>query len=119
MFLVRPHLMSYDNVLNVIERRNASMVCVFYGDPVLDIRWKKVTGNAETILTVYNTIIHSNSTVVIVRSEATVMTVSRIDNGIYTCTANNSYGSQSQNVSIFVQCMYISSLITGLYNTIQ
>ena len=45
-----------------------------------------------------------NGDVLRVTETLTIMNVSREQTGVYTCSANNSVGSDSSNISITVQC---------------
>ena len=48
-----------------------------------------------------------NGNVTRVSVNLTITNVSREDTGVYTCSANNSIGSDSSNISVTVQCKFI------------
>ena len=52
-----------------------------------------------------------NGNVTRVSVNLTITNAYREDTGVYTCSANNSIGSDKRNVSITIQCKYMYVLV--------
>ena len=89
-----------------IEGQNVTLWCDMEGKPLASVTWKKggrVLSNADRITIINPTAVgRANSTL-------TITGVERGDEGLYTCTVNNSVGTVSSRSSsgyLTVNCKY-------------
>ena len=90
--------------------QNASAVCKATGDPEPSIYWVKVSGGTGDRVSPLQTLEFSNATLSASNSSGDVINITKSDYGVYLCYANNSYGTDSQNVTFNVQCRFDFSL---------
>ena len=90
----------------VTEGSTTMVVCEAIGYPPPTILWNTVDGILSDRVSVSDSVSvpteYRNVTRVIVN--LTITNAYREDTGVYTCSANNSIGIDSSNVSITVQC---------------
>ena len=91
---------------NVIEGNTTTITCDAFGYPPPKVVWNRRNGSLSDRVSVSDSISfptgHGNVTRVNVN--LTITNASREDTGVYTCSANNSIGSDSKNAGITVQC---------------
>ena len=85
----------------MIERNNITMTCEATGIPLPTIVW---TFSGRVLMSDSVNTTTGNGDVLRVTETLTIMNVSREHTGVYTCSANNSVGSDSSNITITVQC---------------
>ena len=92
---------------SVIERNIATIVCEAFGYPPPTVVWNRINGSLSDRVSVSDSVSvptgYGNVTRVSVN--LTITNASREDTGVYTCSANNSIGSDSKNVEMIVQCV--------------
>ena len=92
---------------SVIERSIATIVCEAFGYPPPTVIWNRINGILSDRVSVSDSVSvptgYGNVTRVSVN--LTITNASREDTGVYTCSANNSVGSDSKNVEMIVQCV--------------
>ena len=90
----------------VLERNSITINCAALGYPLPSVIWSKLDEILSDRISVSDSVSvptgYGNVTRVSVN--LTITNASREDTGVYTCSANNSIGSDSSNVSITVQC---------------
>ena len=84
------------------EGNNITITCESTGVPLPTIVWT----SRGTVLVSDSTV--ANGSALRVTEILTIMNVSREHTGVYTCSANNSIGSDNSNVSITVQCKFLN-----------
>ena len=79
------------------------------GDPLPTVLWSKNDGILSDRVSVSESISvpTGSENVSITSVNLTITNPSREDNGVYRCFTNNSIGSDSKDVRIAVQCMYL------------
>ena len=99
-------------VLNSVmgrERNTTTITCEAFGYPPPTVVWNRINGILSDRVSVSDSVSvptgYGNVTRVSVN--LTITNASREDTGVYTCSANNSIGSDSSNVSITVQCKFL------------
>ena len=85
----------------VRERNTITITCEAFGYPPPTVVWNRIN---ERTFSDRVSVSDSVSTGYGVSVNLTIANTSREDTGVYTCSANNSIGSDSSNVSITVQC---------------
>ena len=97
---------------NITEGSNGSITCTATGYPVPTVVWQNSDGSS-----VSNSRLVSGSPVISSTGVGNVSSVSvelmvigaiREDSGLYRCSANNSVGSNGSNITITIQCKYMS-----------
>ena len=90
----------------VREGNTTTITCEAFGYPPPTVVWNRINGILSDRVSVSDSVSvptgYGNVTRVSVN--LTITNASREDTGVYTCSANNSIGSDSSNVSITVQC---------------
>ena len=90
----------------VIEGNTTAITCEALGYPPPTVVWDRIDGNLSDSVSVSDSVStptgYGNVTSVSVN--LTITNAYREDTGVYTCSANNSIGSDNRNVSITVQC---------------
>ena len=78
--------------------------CTFYGEPVPNITWRKISGTfpADGISSL--NILSSNSSFTVVQSVLLFRTVRRTHHGVFKCSAENSAGSREEQIELNVIC---------------
>ena len=88
------------------EGSTTTITCEAFGYPPPTVVWNRINGILSDRVSVSDSVSvptgYGNVTRVSVN--LTITNASREDTGVYTCSANNSIGSDSSNVSITVQC---------------
>ena len=96
----------------VREGNTTTITCEAFGYPPPTVVWNRINGILSDRVSVSDSVSvptgYGNVTRVSVY--LTITNASREDTGVYTCSANNSIGSDSSNVSITVQCEFIISI---------
>ena len=90
----------------VREGNTNTITCEALGYPPPTVVWNRINGILSDRVSVSDSVSvptgYGNVTRVSVN--LTITNATREDTGVYTCSANNSIGSDSSNVSITVQC---------------
>ena len=90
----------------VLERNSVTINCEALGYPPPSITWSGLDETLSDRVSVSDSVHvptgYGNVTRVSVN--LTITNASRKDTGVYTCSANNSVGSDSSNVSVTVEC---------------
>ena len=93
----------------VREGNTTTITCEAFGYPPPTVVWNRINGILSDRVSVSDSVSvptgYGNVTRVSVN--LTITNASREDTGVYTCSANNSIGSDRSNVSITVQCEFI------------
>ena len=91
----------------VREGNTTTITCETLGYPPPTVVWNRIDGNFSDRVSVSDSVSVSagNRNVTRVSVNLTITNVYREDTGVYTCSANNSIGSDNRNVNITVQCM--------------
>ena len=95
-----------NNLDNITEGDNITITCESIGNPLPTVIWSR-TNRARVIVGNYTESQNASK----VSRNLTITNASREDTGVYTCSANNSVGSVSSNVSITVQCKFVLSSV--------
>ena len=90
----------------VTERNTVKFTCEAIGYPPPIVVWNRNNGTLSDRVSVSDSVSvpTGNGNVTRVSVNLTITNASREDTGVYTCSANNSIGSDNRNVSITVQC---------------
>ena len=96
------------NDTTVLERNTITITCETFGYPPPTIVWSRSNGTLSDRVSVSDSVSvpTGNGNVTRVSVNLTIINASREDTGVYTCSANNSIGSDNRNVSITVQCEF-------------
>ena len=90
----------------VRERNTTTITCKAFGYPPPTVVWNRINGSLSDRVSVSDSVSvptrYGNVTRVSVN--LTITNAYREDTGVYTCSANNSIGSDSKNAGITVQC---------------
>ena len=99
------------NDTTVIEGNLINFNCEAIGYPPPSIMWNRIEGNLSDRVSVSErvSVPIGNGNVTRVSVNLTITNAYREDTGVYTCSANNSIGSDNRNFSITVQCKLIVS----------
>ena len=96
----------------VREGNTTTITCEAFGYPPPTVVWNRINGILSDRVSVSDSVSvptgYGNVTRVSVN--LTITNASREDTGVYTCSANNSIGSDSSNVTITVQCKMVVCL---------
>ena len=97
----------------ITEESATTILCEAFGYPPPTIVWNRIDGILSDGVSVSDSVSvptgYGNVTRVSVT--LTINAASRKDTGEYICSANNSIGSDSSNVSITVQCKLCESVV--------
>ena len=97
----------------ITEGSTTTILCEAIGYPPPTVVWNRINGILSDRVSVSDSVNvptgYGNVTRVSVN--LTINTASRKDTGEYICSANNSIGSDSSNVSITVQCKLCESVV--------
>ena len=82
-----------------------TITCETFGYPPPIIVWSRTNGTLNDRVSVGNSVsvLTENGHLARVSVNLTITNASREDTGVYTCSANNSLGNDSKNVSIIVE----------------
>ena len=90
------------------EGNTTTITCEALGYPLPTVVWSRTNGTLSDRVSVSDSISvptgYGNVTRVSVN--LTITNASREDSGVYMCSANNSVGSNSENINITVQCEF-------------
>ena len=101
LLAVQPDITNITVSDNIIEGHNITITCEATGIPLPTIIW---TFSGRVLMSDSVNTTTGNGDVLRVTETLTVMNVSREHTGVYTCSANNSVGSDNSNIIITVQC---------------
>ena len=92
----------------VREGNTTTMTCEAFGYPPPTVVWNRINGILSDRVSVSDSVSVSTGygNVTRVSVNFTITNASREDTGVYTCSANNSIGSDSSDVNITVQCEF-------------
>ena len=93
----------------VIEGNTTTITCEAFGYPPPTVLWNRINGILSDGVSVSDSVSIPTGygNVTRVNVNLTITNASREDTGVYTCSANNSIGNDSSNVSITVQCKIV------------
>ena len=101
-------MVNFVNNAIVREGNTITITCKAFGYPPPTVVWNKINGILSDRVSVSDSVSvptgYGNVTRVSVN--LTITSASREDTGVYTCSANNSIGSDSSNVTITVECKF-------------
>ena len=106
--LVHPNITNITVIDNIIEGNNITITCEATGIPLPTIVW---TFSGRVLMSDSVNTTTGNGDVLRVTETLTIMNVSREHTGVYTCSANNSVGSDNSNISITVQCKLLLRIL--------
>ena len=94
---------------NITEGSNGSITCTATGYPVPTVVWQNSDGSSLSNNRLVSGIpVNVSSTgvgnVTSVSVELMVIGATRVDTGMYRCSANNSVSTTTRNINITVQC---------------
>ena len=93
----------------IIEGETTTITCKALGFPPPTVVWNRINGNLNDRVSASDSVSvptgYGNVTRVSVN--LTITNAYKEDTGVYTCSANNSIGSDKRNVNITVQCKFI------------
>ena len=104
LLAVQPDITNTTVSDNIIEGNNITITCEATGIPLPTIVW---TVNGRVLMSDSVNTTTGNGVVLRVTDTLTIMNVSREHTGVYTCSANNSVGSDNSNITITVQCKFL------------
>ena len=93
----------------VREGDTTTITCEAFGYPPPTVVWSRINGILSDRVSVSDSVsvLTENGNVTKVSINLTITNAFREDTGVYTCSANNSIGSDNRNVSITVQCKFL------------
>ena len=102
VIIVAPSITSLtDNSTVVIAEGNMETItCEAIGYPPATLEWSRSDGALSDRVSVSDTFLSGFG----VGLNLTITNASREDAGVYTCSANNSIGSDNESISVTVQC---------------
>jgi len=112
LYLGNSTIIPFNDVI-VGERNTTTITCEAMGYPPPTIVWSRNNGTLSDRVSVSDivSVPTGNGNVTRVSVNLTITKSSREDTGVYTCSANNSIGSDNRNVSITVQCKFVMCII--------
>ena len=92
----------------VREGNTTTITCEALGYPPPTVVWSRTNGTLSDRVSVSDNVSvpTGNGNVTRVSVNLTITNASREDSGVYMCSANNSVGSNSENINITVQCEF-------------
>ena len=92
--------------LVISEESTTEILCEAIGYPPPSITWNRINGILSDRVSVSDSVSvpTGNGNITRVSVNLTITNASREETGVYTCSANNSVGSDDSNASITVQC---------------
>ena len=96
-------------IVLIIESNTTDLTCEAIGYPPPTVVWNRINGILSDRVSVSDSVsvLTGYGNVTRVSVNLTITNASSEDTGVYTCSANNSVGSDNSNVNITVQCKYI------------
>ena len=100
--------MTVFNNLTTQEGNATIVTCEAFGYPPPTVVWNRINGILSDRVSVSDSVSVPSGygNVTRVSINLTITSVSREDTGMYTCSANNSIGSDNKDLSITVQCKF-------------
>ncbi|XP_023034418.1 uncharacterized protein LOC6648090 [Drosophila willistoni] len=123
----RVEIFNNEEVQNIDIGSNTTFSCLVYGDPLPEVSWElngKILDNDNVLFDTES--IASDK----LWSNLTVFNVTSLDAGTYACTASNTIGSMTQNISIYLseivqhvlvktpETFWYFGLIMGIFGTV-
>ena len=104
-----PHIEVVVNNLTINEGSSFTIPCKASGYPAPMIIWSRSDGFVSDRVSISDgiSVPTGNENVTRVSVNLTITNVSREDAGVYVCQAINCIGSDSNNISVTVQCKFI------------
>ena len=104
----------------VREGDTTTVTCEALGYPPPTVEWNRTDGLVDDRVSMSDSISvpTGNGNVTSVSVNLTITNAHREDTGVYTCSANNSIGSDDKNVDITVQCKFMLFLSLKACKTI-
>ena len=92
----------------IIENHTTEIMCEAIGNPPPTVVWNRINGILSDRVSVSDSVSAPTGCGDVARVSVNLIitNASREDTGVYTCSANNSIGSDSSYVSITLQCKY-------------
>ena len=90
----------------VREGNTTTITCEAFGYPPPTVVWNRIKSDGVSVSDSVS-VPTGYGNVTRVSVNLTITNASREDTGVYTCSANNSIGSDSSNVTITVQCKFV------------
>ena len=93
----------------VKEGDTTTITCEASGYPPPTIVWNRIDGNLSDRVSVSDSVSvpTGNGNVTRVSVNLTITNAYREDTGVYTCSANNSIGSDSRSINVTIQCKFL------------
>ena len=93
----------------VREGDTTTITCEASGYPPPTIVWNRIDGNLSDRVSVSDSVSvpTGNGNVTRVSVNLTITNAYREDTGVYTCSANNSIGSDNRSINVTVQCKFL------------
>ena len=93
----------------VREGNTTTITCEASGYPPPIVVWNRIDGNLSDRVSVSDSVSvpTGNGNVTRVSVNLTITNAYREDTGVYTCSANNSIGSDSRSINVTIQCKFL------------
>ena len=106
IFVAEPKVtVAVDNLDDIEEGNDVTITCETKGNPLPTVRWD-ITDEIGVVIG--DNVNHTgNRNEKIIRRNLTISNILREHTGVYTCSANNSVGSDSNSICITVQCKFV------------
>ena len=93
----------------VREGNTTTITCEAFGYPPPTVVWNRINGILSDRVSLSDSVSvpTGNGNVTRVSVNLTITNASREDTGVYTCSANNSIGSDYNNANITIQCKFM------------
>ena len=115
IFVAEPKVtVAVDNLDDIEEGNDVTITCETKGNPLPTVRWD-ITDEIGVVIG--DSVSHTgNRNETIIRRNLTIPNISREHTGVYTCSANNSVGSDSNSICITVQCKFVLAYFLYISN---
>ena len=91
------------------ERENITVRCIGVGHPPPLVQWRKLNGSLSDRVSSTNMSMSTNEgNMTRVTVDLLITRVSREDTGVYVCSASNLLNTVTRNISLVVQCTYVT-----------
>ena len=93
----------------VREGNTTTITCETSGYPPPTVVWNRIDGNLSDRVSVSDSVSvpTGNGNVTRVSVNLTIRNASREDTGVYTCSANNSIGSDNRSINVTILCKFL------------
>ena len=93
----------------VREGDTTTITCEAFGYPPPTVVWDRIDGNLSDRVSVSDSdsVPTGNGNVTRVSVNLTITNAYREDTGVYTCSANNSIGSDNRSINVTIQCKFL------------